>query len=197
MVIRMIKREKYINQIRNFYDSDLVKVLVGIRRCGKSVILQSIMEELKEKTDNIIYLNFEKTNAGFKVILTCDDPTSSLSRVYVIDNNGNQIILLKDINCYSTEYTVSTDGNYTFSILYYYKVSSIKVESKTYDQTFNYQYIVNDVTSNPSTPPTGNNKNCNSASIITLSNLFWNIFPRQWPAPASGRRGRRRDLPHR
>lgn len=32
----MIKREKYIKQIRNFYDSDLIKVLVGIRRCGKS-----------------------------------------------------------------------------------------------------------------------------------------------------------------
>lgn len=57
----MIKREKYINQIRNFYDSDLVKVIVGIRRCGKSVILQSIMEEVNEKTNNIIYLNFEKT----------------------------------------------------------------------------------------------------------------------------------------
>lgn len=58
----MIKREKYIKQIRNFYDSDLIKVLVGIRRCGKSVILQSIMEEIKSKTNNIIYLNFEKTN---------------------------------------------------------------------------------------------------------------------------------------
>ena len=58
----MIKREKYIKQIRNFYDSDLVKILVGVRRCGKSVILQSIMEEIKQKTDNIIYLNFEKTN---------------------------------------------------------------------------------------------------------------------------------------
>ena len=57
----MIKREKYISQIRNFYDSDLVKVIVGIRRCGKSVILQSVMEEIKEKSDNIIYLNFEKT----------------------------------------------------------------------------------------------------------------------------------------
>lgn len=59
---KMIKREKYIKQIRNFYDSDLIKVLVGIRRCGKSVILQSIMEEIKSKTNNIIYLNFEKTN---------------------------------------------------------------------------------------------------------------------------------------
>lgn len=63
----MIKREKYLSRIRNFYDSDLVKVLVGIRRCGKSVILQSIMEELKQKTDNIIYLNFEKTTDLVKV----------------------------------------------------------------------------------------------------------------------------------
>lgn len=63
----MITREKYISKIRNFYDSDLVKVIVGIRRCGKSVILQSIMEEIREKTDNIIYLNFEKTTDLMKV----------------------------------------------------------------------------------------------------------------------------------
>lgn len=58
----MIKREKYIKPIREFYDSDLIKVITGIRRCGKSVILQSIIDEIKEKTDNIIYLNFEKSD---------------------------------------------------------------------------------------------------------------------------------------
>lgn len=56
----MIIREKYLNSIRGFYDSDLIKVITGIRRCGKSVILESIMAEIKEKTNNIIYLNFEK-----------------------------------------------------------------------------------------------------------------------------------------
>ena len=58
----MLKREIYLSRIRGFYDSDLVKILVGIRRCGKSVILTQIMDELKErKIDNshIIYLNFE------------------------------------------------------------------------------------------------------------------------------------------
>lgn len=55
----MIKREYYINKIRGFYDSDLIKIITGIRRCGKSVILQQIMEEIKKKTDNVIYLNFE------------------------------------------------------------------------------------------------------------------------------------------
>lgn len=58
----MIIREKYLSLIRGFYESDLVKVITGVRRCGKSVILESIMNEIKEQTDNIIYLNFEKTS---------------------------------------------------------------------------------------------------------------------------------------
>lgn len=58
----MLKREIYLSRIRGFYDSDLVKILVGIRRCGKSVILKQIMNELKENgvdTEHIIYVNFE------------------------------------------------------------------------------------------------------------------------------------------
>lgn len=52
----------YLSRIRGFYDSDLVKILVGIRRCGKSVILKQIMNELKQKgidEEHIIYVNFE------------------------------------------------------------------------------------------------------------------------------------------
>lgn len=58
----MLKREIYLKKIRDFYNSDLVKILVGIRRCGKSVILEQIMEELKNKgieESHIIYINFE------------------------------------------------------------------------------------------------------------------------------------------
>lgn len=55
----MIKRTKYINKIKGFYDSDLVKIITGIRRCGKSVLLNQIKDEIKLKTDNIISLNFE------------------------------------------------------------------------------------------------------------------------------------------
>lgn len=58
----MLKREKYLEKIRDFYDSDLIKILVGIRRCGKSVILEQIMQELKERNideNHIIYINFE------------------------------------------------------------------------------------------------------------------------------------------
>ena len=58
----MLKRELYLKRIREFYDSDLIKILVGIRRCGKSVILEQIIEELKNKgidENHIIYVNFE------------------------------------------------------------------------------------------------------------------------------------------
>ncbi|MBQ8749971.1 MAG: ATP-binding protein [Clostridia bacterium] len=58
----MINRERYIKQIREFYDCDLIKIITGIRRCGKSIILNQIMEEIKQKTNNIIYLNFEDIN---------------------------------------------------------------------------------------------------------------------------------------
>ncbi|MDO5297478.1 MAG: ATP-binding protein [bacterium] len=57
----MIQREKYIAPIREFYDSDLIKVITGIRRCGKSVILNAIFNEIKSRSDNIIFLNFEDT----------------------------------------------------------------------------------------------------------------------------------------
>ena len=58
----MLKREMYLSRIRGFYDSDLIKILVGIRRCGKSVILNQIMQELREKgidEEHIVYVNFE------------------------------------------------------------------------------------------------------------------------------------------
>lgn len=55
----MISREHYIEKIREFYDSDLIKIITGIRRCGKSVILNQVIDEVKLKSNNIIYLNFE------------------------------------------------------------------------------------------------------------------------------------------
>lgn len=55
----MIKREQYMSKIRPFYDSDLIKVITGIRRCGKSVILDEIRREIEIKSNNTIFLNLE------------------------------------------------------------------------------------------------------------------------------------------
>ena len=58
----MLKREIYLSRIRGFYDSNLIKILIGIRRCGKSIILEQIMDEIRQKNiddSHIIYINFE------------------------------------------------------------------------------------------------------------------------------------------
>lgn len=60
---KIYPREKYLKRIRPFYyEYDLIKVLTGVRRCGKSTILSSIREELLEHgvhSENIIYLNLD------------------------------------------------------------------------------------------------------------------------------------------
>ena len=58
----MTKRELYIEKIKSFIDKDIIKVLTGIRRSGKSVMLKLIMEELKQNgidEKQFININFE------------------------------------------------------------------------------------------------------------------------------------------
>lgn len=59
---KLVERKKYLELIRPFYDVDLIKVMVGSRRAGKSKIIELIVKELKEKgvsDKNIIVINFE------------------------------------------------------------------------------------------------------------------------------------------
>ena len=58
----MVKRELYLKRIRPFFDSEMVKVITGIRRCGKSTIIKQIIQELSDRDipdGRIIYINFE------------------------------------------------------------------------------------------------------------------------------------------
>lgn len=59
----MIKRELYMNRIRPFIGTELIKVMTGIRRCGKSVMLELIQQELIESgvsPSQFIAINFEE-----------------------------------------------------------------------------------------------------------------------------------------
>ena len=55
----MIIRNHYIDPIRPFFDSDLIKVITGIRRCGKSVILSQIADELSAAGKPVLTINLE------------------------------------------------------------------------------------------------------------------------------------------
>ena len=57
-----VQRELYLARIRPFYDSELIKVITGVRRCGKSILLKQIRQELLDtgiELERITYLNFE------------------------------------------------------------------------------------------------------------------------------------------
>ena len=65
-----LKRETYLEQIRPYYDSDIIKVITGVRRSGKSILLETIKEELVDRgiaADHIIYLNFEDLDFDYIV----------------------------------------------------------------------------------------------------------------------------------
>lgn len=78
----MIQREKYLSSIREFYDSDLIKIMTGVRRCGKSIILEQIMNEIKEQSSNVLYLDFEDRSITSNI-------SSYKDIIHYIDKNRN------------------------------------------------------------------------------------------------------------
>lgn len=90
---KIYPREKYLTRIRPFYDSDIVKVICGIRRSGKSSILKSIIDELKTRglSDRIIYLPLDKR--GYKDIIT---PKQLEERIEECINDSEKYYLIID-----------------------------------------------------------------------------------------------------
>lgn len=68
-------RENYLRKIREFYHAtDLIKVITGVRRCGKSCLMQTIAEELKQSgiaAENICFLDLD--NLDYSKITTADE----------------------------------------------------------------------------------------------------------------------------
>lgn len=65
----MIERTEYLEQLKRFKDKDLIKVVTGIRRCGKSTLFELFINYLKEtgvKDDQIIKINLEDADYNFE-----------------------------------------------------------------------------------------------------------------------------------
>ncbi len=70
----MIKREFYLEKIVKLIDTEDIKVITGVRRCGKTVLLKQIIDELENRgiaSENIIYMSFESSK--YKNIRNDDD----------------------------------------------------------------------------------------------------------------------------
>ncbi len=79
----MHNRSLYIDKIRLFIDKPVIKVITGMRRCGKSCLLKLVMEELKARKvsgKKILYIN--KESMDFDFIRTCTDLDSHARKVF-------------------------------------------------------------------------------------------------------------------
>ena len=132
----MIIRNHYIEQIRGFYDSYLIKIIVGVRRCGKSIILEQIMNEIKVKTNNVIYLNFEDEN----VISNINNSEKLLSYVENNRKEGKCYIFLDEIHeVENWNKAVKTLRLYNNSV--FITGSNSKILSREYTDAFSGRYV--------------------------------------------------------
>jgi len=88
-----LKRELYLQQIRPFYESDIIKVITGVRRAGKSVLLKTITEELVAngiEDSHIIYINLE--DMDYEYIQNASDLNKEI-KARIQDENKYYIFL--------------------------------------------------------------------------------------------------------
>ena len=91
----MIERTEYLEQLKRFKDKDLIKVVTGIRRCGKSTLFELFINYLKEngiKDNQIININLEDVDYSFKDYKELYDYVNSK-----LDNKKNYYVFLDEV----------------------------------------------------------------------------------------------------
>ncbi len=113
---KIYKRENYLSKIRGFYNDTMIKVITGIRRCGKSYLLKSIIEELKEngiKEKDIIYIELDKKE--YKEVVTGEDLENTINSL-VCDNEFKYLFIDEIENVNDFEKVINSyreEGNYS------------------------------------------------------------------------------------
>ncbi len=126
---KLYKRELYLSKIRPFYkDEDMIKVLTGVRRCGKSSIMQLICNELIDNgvsKSNIVYINLDKR--PYKSIKTQEQLEKVLDELFIgiegikylfIDEIQNVKDFEESINAYREEgdYSIFITGSNSYML---------------------------------------------------------------------------------
>ena len=118
--MRLFPRENYLKKIRGFYHDDgMIKVITGVRRCGKSCLMQTIAEELKGMgvdEDHIIYLDLDRY--GFRSVKTPDQLETLIEPAFKMD--GMKYLFVDEIqNVENFEDVVNefrSEGNFSIFI---------------------------------------------------------------------------------
>ena len=124
--MKLFKREDYLEKIRGFYHDDgMIKVITGVRRCGKSCLMKTIAQELRDQgidDERIVYLDLDKH--GFRSIKTPDqldgiiEPTLSLPGMkYLFIDEVQNVSGFEDVlNAYRNEecYSIFITGSNSY-----------------------------------------------------------------------------------
>lgn len=117
--MKLYHREQYLKKIRPFYDDDLIKVITGIRRCGKSCLMATIAEELRNRgveDKDIIYLDLDKRgNRSIKTPEQLEEKIESL----LADNDFKYLFIDEVQNVRDYEEVVNaynSDGGFSIFI---------------------------------------------------------------------------------
>lgn len=173
----MIVREKYLKEIRPFYDSDLVKIITGIRRCGKSVILKTIYDEISRNTPNTIFLDFEDANdlkrAGtVDKLLDYIDKTKKGGKCYIfldeIQNIKDWAIAVRTLRLYDNSVFISGSNSKLLSKEFATELSgryvSFRIRPFVYKEIVIYAKELN-------------------KEVSPLDYLIWGGFPKRFEMP--------------
>lgn len=121
-ILRIYRREKYLKRMRGFYHDDgMIKVITGVRRCGKSCLMQSIADELVESgvaSDHIIYIDLD-SRENRKVKAT-DELENLIDMSTPADTEGTKYLFIDEIqNVEEFELLINgyrTDGGWSIFI---------------------------------------------------------------------------------
>ena len=125
-IMELYRRENYLKKIRGFYhDSEMIKVITGVRRCGKSSLMQTIVEELKEQgvpEANLVFLDLDsKKHKSIKKPEQLEQEIDKLCsaegmKYLFIDEIQNIIGFEEIINAYrgEKEYSVFITGSNSY-----------------------------------------------------------------------------------
>lgn len=96
--MKLFHRTSYLRKLRPFYDSDLIKVVTGIRRCGKSCLLKTVIEELREagiEESHVAYLDLDAR--GNRKITTPDQLDTLIEQSINLDLPGTKYLFIDEV----------------------------------------------------------------------------------------------------
>ena len=115
--MNLYKREEYLKRIRGFYhDTEIIKVISGVRRCGKSSLMLTIKQELLDSEENCIFIDLDSRKYNkIKTDQDLEDLLESYSNI-----RGTKYIFIDEIqNIKNFEEVINafrTDGEYSIFI---------------------------------------------------------------------------------